>query len=252
MIDFGEQYALMNPEDGPEGFDLPYYILAHEVAHQWWGGVSLRPANVEGAGVLIEGMAVYSGMQVLEKSYVAGHLRHYVSYLHSSYAMPRSLASASLLQADEAFLYYRKGGLAMHALSRYIGKAQVKDPRHVCRISGVYCSGRPRSEQIKRERLRLASTLRTRPANITFALTGLPVKAKPSARPHHLKSGERDLNFQQGSGYDGPYSPFASIMLSSSRRSIISMFGSIPARSGRRGTITFIVCTPERMRCIFR
>ncbi len=105
----------MNPDDSPNGFDLPYYILAHEVAHQWWGLARLTPANVEGAGVLIEGLAVYAGMQVLEKNYGDGHLRQYVSFLHSSYEMPRSLATPSLIQANESFLYYRKGGLAMHA-----------------------------------------------------------------------------------------------------------------------------------------
>jgi ABC-type transport system involved in multi-copper enzyme maturation permease subunit len=125
IIYYGEQYALMNPDDSPNGFDLPYYILAHEVAHQWWGMARLTPANVEGAGVLIEGLAVYSGMQVLEKSYGDAHLRQYLSFLHSSYEMPRSLATASLLQANEDFLYYRKGGLAMYILSRYIGKEKV-------------------------------------------------------------------------------------------------------------------------------
>lgn len=125
IIYYGEQYALMNPDDSPNGFDLPYYILAHEMAHQWWGMARLTPAHVEGAGVLIEGLAVYSGMQVLEKNYGEGHLRQYVNYLHSSYEMPRSLATASLLQANEEFLYYRKGGLAMYTLSKYIGKEKV-------------------------------------------------------------------------------------------------------------------------------
>ncbi|WP_181305505.1 ABC transporter permease [Rufibacter sp. XAAS-G3-1] len=125
LVDYGEQYSLMNPDDSPNGFDLPYYILAHEVAHQWWGGARLTPAYVEGAGMLVEGLAVYSGMQVLEKNYGDGHLRQYVSFLHSFYEMPRSLATASLLQANETFLYYRKGGLAMFALAKYIGKEKL-------------------------------------------------------------------------------------------------------------------------------
>jgi aminopeptidase N len=64
-------------------------------------------------------------MQVLEKNYGRGHLRQYLSYLHSFYAMPRSLATASLLQANEPFLYYRKGGLAMYVLSKYLGPNRV-------------------------------------------------------------------------------------------------------------------------------
>jgi ABC-2 type transport system permease protein len=125
IVYYGEGYSLMNPDDSPDGFDLPYYIMAHEVAHQWWGGAGLAPAYVEGAGVLLEGLAVYSGMQVLEKNYGDGHLRQYLSFLHSFYEMPRSLATPSLIRANEDFLYYRKGGLAMHALSKYIGKEKV-------------------------------------------------------------------------------------------------------------------------------
>ena len=125
IVYYGEQYPLFKPDDSQNGFELPYYILAHEMAHQWWGVARLTPANVEGAGVLIEGLAVYSGMQVLEKNYGAGHLRKYVRFLHSFYEMPRSLSAASLLQANESFLYYRKGGLAMYVLSQYIGKEKV-------------------------------------------------------------------------------------------------------------------------------
>ncbi|GHA61864.1 ABC transporter permease/M1 family aminopeptidase [Pontibacter akesuensis] len=125
IVYYGEQYPLMNPDDSQDGFDLPYYIMAHEVGHQWWGMARLTPAYVEGAGVLIEGLAVYAGMQVLEKNYGDVHLQQYVNFLHSTYEMPRSLATASLLQADEDFLYYRKGGLALHALARYLGKDKV-------------------------------------------------------------------------------------------------------------------------------
>lgn len=125
IIYYGEQYSLMKPDDGPNGFDLPYYIMAHEVSHQWWGLARLTPAYVEGAGVLIESLAVYSGMQVLEKSYGDGHLSKFLNYLHASYEMPRSLATPSLLQANDAFLYYRKGGLAMYTLSKYLGKEKV-------------------------------------------------------------------------------------------------------------------------------
>ena len=75
--------------------------------------------------MLVEGLAVYSGMQVLEKNYGEGHTRQYVKYLHSFYEMPRSAATASLLRADEPFLYYRKAGLALYTLSRYIGREPV-------------------------------------------------------------------------------------------------------------------------------
>jgi aminopeptidase N len=52
-------------------------------------------------------------------------MNKFLSYVHSYYEMPRVLSTPSLLQANESFLYYRKGGLAMYALSKYIGKEKV-------------------------------------------------------------------------------------------------------------------------------
>ncbi|MCR5889999.1 ABC transporter permease [Hymenobacter sp. J193] len=120
-IDYGEQFALMRPDDGPRGFDLPYYVLAHEMAHQFGGAY----ASVEGVQVMSEGLAVYSGMQVLENAYGYGHLRRYLSFLRQSYEVPRSRAMAPLLRSDNAFLGYRKGPLALYALGRYIGQDKV-------------------------------------------------------------------------------------------------------------------------------
>lgn len=120
-IDYGEQFALMTPDDGPQGFDLPYYVLAHEMAHQFGG----RYAPVEGVQVLAEGLAVYSGMQVLANTYGDGHLRRYLSFLRASYEVPRSRAMAPLLRANSAFLGYRKAPFALYALSKYIGQEKV-------------------------------------------------------------------------------------------------------------------------------
>jgi hypothetical protein len=82
-------------------------------------------ASVEGVPFLAEGLAVYFGMQVLEKNYGYGHLRRYLSFLRESYEVPRSRAANSLLRANNAFLGYRKGPLALYALSKYIGKEKV-------------------------------------------------------------------------------------------------------------------------------
>ncbi|MCP4658288.1 MAG: M1 family metallopeptidase, partial [bacterium] len=43
--------------------DYPFYITAHEVAHQWWGH-QVVPGNVQGAHVLTETLAQYSALMV--------------------------------------------------------------------------------------------------------------------------------------------------------------------------------------------
>jgi ABC-2 type transport system permease protein len=132
MIGYSETYALFQPDDSPKGFDLPYYAIAHEVAHQWWGAAQFQPANAEGIAFLAEGLAVYSGMQVLEKKYGSGHMNRYLSFLRESYEVPRTRASLPLLRANNSFLGYRKGPLALYALNNYIGMEQVnKTLRHM-------------------------------------------------------------------------------------------------------------------------
>jgi ABC-2 type transport system permease protein len=123
-IDYQEGYSLMNPK--PDGLDLPYHIMAHEVAHQWWG-MYLAPAAVEGAGLLIESLATYSAMQVVEETLGREYLLRYLSQMRQEYEVPRSKAAPPLLRSNHSFLNYRKGPFALYALRHYIGKKRVND-----------------------------------------------------------------------------------------------------------------------------
>ncbi|HYG02566.1 MAG TPA: hypothetical protein VD927_08970 [Chryseosolibacter sp.] len=123
-IDYASGYALMNPTQG--GLDLPYHIMAHEVAHQWWG-FHLAPAAVEGSGFLVESFATYSAMQVVEESLGYEHLMLYLSQMRQEYEVPRSHASPPLLRSNNRFMNYRKGPFALFALRNYIGKDSVNN-----------------------------------------------------------------------------------------------------------------------------
>jgi ABC-type transport system involved in multi-copper enzyme maturation permease subunit len=123
-IDYQEGYSLMNP--APGGLDLPYHIMAHEVAHQWWG-IHLAPAAVEGSGLLVESFATYSAMQVVEETLGYEHLLRYLTQMRLEYEVPRSRAAPPLLQANNRFMNYRKGPFALFALRNYIGKERVND-----------------------------------------------------------------------------------------------------------------------------
>ncbi|UFH57608.1 hypothetical protein [Spirosoma sp. KNUC1025] len=123
-IDYQEGYSLMNPQPG--GLDLPYHIMAHEVAHQWWG-ITFAAAGVEGAGVLIESLATYSAMQVVEQTLGYGHLMRYLTQMRAEYEVPRSRAAPPLLRANNRFMTYRKGPFALFALRNYVGQDRVND-----------------------------------------------------------------------------------------------------------------------------
>jgi hypothetical protein len=124
-IDYQEGFSLLNPEDGPRGLDLPFYVVAHEVAHQWWGAQLALARPIEGAGLLTESLASYSAYQVVRDTYGPEHLRRILGQLGRSYQIPRSRAAVPLLRANDAFLAYRKGPFAMYALSEYMGRERV-------------------------------------------------------------------------------------------------------------------------------
>ncbi|NUS59475.1 MAG: ABC transporter permease [Lysobacter sp.] len=124
LVDYGDGFAMLNPSAAPEGIDLVFAVTAHEVGHQWWGQ-RLAPARVEGAGLLVESLATYSATQVVEEALGPEQLQAYLDMMRLEYQVPRSRASPPLLRAWDQFLNYRKGPLAMYALSQYIGRDNV-------------------------------------------------------------------------------------------------------------------------------
>ena len=139
MITFQEGFSLLNPESGPQGLDLPFYVVAHEAAHQWWG--SGLAARVEGAGLLSESLASYAGYQVVEKTYGHEHLRRLLGRLRMTDDIPHSRAAVPLLRAADSYAAYRKGPFAMYTLSEYIGEERVN--KALRRLLAKHRSGAP-------------------------------------------------------------------------------------------------------------
>ncbi|MES2648997.1 MAG: M1 family aminopeptidase [Bacteroidota bacterium] len=119
-----EGFFLLNTREDPRGFDLVTAVVAHEVAHQWWGN-QLKQAYVEGAGIITESLAWYSAMGVLEDAYGAVQLRRLLDFLREENKTPRTRAASPLLQANDFYQNYRKGPFAMYAMSQYIGRDRV-------------------------------------------------------------------------------------------------------------------------------
>lgn len=140
-IDYGESFTFSNQQDNPWALDLVYFPIAHEIAHQWWGAAQLIPAHVEGGIVVSETLANYTALQVVEETYGKEHAQKLLSMWRKSYEVPRSRATAPLLESTDAFIGYRKGPIALHALTAYIGKDSVNEALN--RLIGKYGSGKP-------------------------------------------------------------------------------------------------------------
>ncbi|HEU4628118.1 MAG TPA: M1 family aminopeptidase [Gemmatimonadaceae bacterium] len=108
--------------------DRPYFVTAHETAHQWWGG-QVMGARVRGAAFLSETMAQYSAMMVMERTYGREQVRRFYDYEMDNYLRGRRAYDndeAPLLDVeDQAYVYYHKGAIAMYTLRERIGAARV-------------------------------------------------------------------------------------------------------------------------------
>lgn len=123
-ISYQEGFALMHPDADPRGFDFPFAVVAHEVAHQWWGA-QVTSANVEGRALLSESLAWYSALSVVRETYGDEHLRRLLDLMRGAYLNPSARADPSLLRSHDWFSAYRKGPFAMYALREYVGAERV-------------------------------------------------------------------------------------------------------------------------------
>ena len=139
-ISYLEGFSLLNPDEDPRNIDLPFAVVAHEVAHQWWGA-RLTPARVEGASVLTESMAWYSAMGVVERTFGREHLKRLLGMMREEYITPRTRANVPLLRARDRFDAYRKGPFALYALREYVGAEHVNTA--VRRLFEKHGSGSP-------------------------------------------------------------------------------------------------------------
>src|SRR5471032_2788977 len=115
-------------DKNPKDIDYPFYITAHEVAHQWWGH-QLVAGNTRGASVLSETLAEYSALMVMKKNFGANKMLRFLRYDLDKYLMGRALENKKELpladNEDQDYIQYRKGSLAMYLLQDMLGEAQI-------------------------------------------------------------------------------------------------------------------------------
>lgn len=115
---------------GSRSIDVPYYVTAHEVAHQWWGH-QVTAANVQGNSFIHETLSQYSALLVMEQKYGKHHIRQFLSYELDKYLESRSDEADGELPLfrveNQQYIHYRKGALIMYALRDYLGEEVVNN-----------------------------------------------------------------------------------------------------------------------------
>ena len=134
---YSELFSQFDPGHDPRQIDVPFAVVAHEVAHQF----QVAPARVEGRALLSESFAWYAALGVIEREYGAEHLGRFLDFMRYDYLNPRARADVPLLRASDWFVAYRKGPFAMYALREYVGQERVD--RAWRRLREQHASGEP-------------------------------------------------------------------------------------------------------------
>jgi len=112
----------------PEDIDYVFYVGVHEVAHQWWGH-QVSSAKVQGQTILVETLAQYSALMVMEHEYGPHMMRRFLKYEMDNYLQGRggeAIEEQPIYRVEnQQYIHYRKGSAVMYATKDYLGEDAV-------------------------------------------------------------------------------------------------------------------------------
>jgi ABC-type transport system involved in multi-copper enzyme maturation permease subunit len=127
-IPYSESIGFIADLRDKESIDYVFYVTAHEVAHQWWAHQVIG-GNVQGSTMLVETMAQYSALMVMEKEYGRDKMQKFLRYELDRYLRDRGSELVAeqplVLVENQGYIHYRKGSLVMYELRDLIGEAAV-------------------------------------------------------------------------------------------------------------------------------
>ena len=111
-----------------DDIDIPYYVTAHEMAHQWWGH-TVSAANTQGAGFIHETLAQYSALRVMEERYGSHKVRQFLKKELDLYLAGRAddpQGEMPLFRVEgQPYIHYRKGAVVLYAIADLVGVEPV-------------------------------------------------------------------------------------------------------------------------------
>jgi hypothetical protein len=123
-VPWSESIGFIADITDPEDIDYVYYVGAHEVAHQWWAH-QVSAANVQGSTSIIETLAQYSALMLMEREYGPHMMRRFLKHELDNYLSSRggeAIEELPLYRVEnQGYIHYRKGSIVMYALKDYMG-----------------------------------------------------------------------------------------------------------------------------------
>ena len=129
-IAFSERIGFITDMRNEDEIDQIYYVTAHEMAHQWWGG-QVDGANVQGSTMIVETLAQYSALMLTAKKYGQKKLRGILTSELDKYLIGRSnevIEELALMRVEnQSYIHYRKGAVAMMSLVDLLGEERMNN-----------------------------------------------------------------------------------------------------------------------------
>ncbi len=127
-IPYSEGIGFIANVAGEDNIDMPYYVTAHEMAHQWWAH-QVMSANTQGGTMLVETLAQYGALLVMEQKYGKDQIRKFLKFELDRYLSGRATDPEGELPLyrveNQQYIHYRKGSVIMYALKDYLGEDVV-------------------------------------------------------------------------------------------------------------------------------
>ena len=126
---YSESIGFIANLNHPDDIDMVYYIVAHEMGHQWWAH-QVVGADMQGATLLSESLAQYSALMVMEKEYGRDMMRKFLKYEMDNYLRARGRERQKerpllTVEAEQGYIHYRKASVVLYYLKEMIGEDAI-------------------------------------------------------------------------------------------------------------------------------
>ncbi|MEE9363170.1 MAG: M1 family aminopeptidase [Cellulophaga sp.] len=128
-VPFSEAIGFILNVEEKEDLDMPFFVTAHELAHQWWG-LQLIAANVQGRTMILESLAQYSALMVMKRTFSKEKVQQFLQKEMQRYIKGRLTEEVremplSKVESGQEYIYYGKGMVNLYALQDYISEDSV-------------------------------------------------------------------------------------------------------------------------------
>ncbi|MFL6848000.1 MAG: ABC transporter permease subunit [Sphingomicrobium sp.] len=125
---YSESIGFKADTSDPDKIDFTTYVVAHEMAHQYWAHQVIG-ADMQGGTLTSETLAQYSALMVMKHLYGPDKIRRFLKYELDAYLRNRAGEAVEELPLErvenQQYIHYNKGSLAMYLLQERLGEDAV-------------------------------------------------------------------------------------------------------------------------------